>query len=121
MIVQVNDGDIEDLLRWWDLHGPRPASTAAGDVRRQANSRFPRLAAMARQAFRSSALITVVVRRFRRLIEDQRGRLASRFGRVPPAEAAETSLAGPLDPRLDLILDNMMGRIEAAGKPVILV
>ena len=108
VIVQLNDGDLGDLLM--PASQARLAAATAPPAGAPPEGRFARLS---RRVLRNSSLVTVAWRRMKRLATDERAQLARRF-RGTGASAAGLAAADPVaDPRLPVLLDALHRRIAA--------
>jgi hypothetical protein len=116
VIVQINNGDLRDLL------APEVQARLAADSAPPSGPRPEgRLARTARNVLRSSSLVTVAQRRMVLLVNGERARLAKRFHKTgaSSADPAPTTLAA--DPRLPALLDALHRRVAAHAPRLIYV
>lgn len=114
VIVQLNDGDLADLLM--------PAAQARLAAAAAPPSGPPpegRLARLSRLVLRNSSLVTVAWRRMKQLATDERAQLARRLHGAGVSAAGPASTVLAVDPRLPSLMDMLHRRIAAHAPKLI--
>jgi hypothetical protein len=114
VLVQINDGDLDDLTLALRHPGASGMIEALGSGDEHGVRR------LAHDVLRGSALATLVWRRVSLLSGYERERLAQRFTHVAATSAA-IERHPPLDPRLAPMLDALYRRMAAHGHRVVFV
>lgn len=114
VLVQINDGDIDDLSFALAHPGSNGMMEAAGSENERGLRR------LAHVALQRSALTTLVYRRIKLLTGYERTRLAHRFTHLAAA-AVESERNPPIDPRIGPMMDELYRRMSAHGIPIVFV
>ena len=114
VLVQINDGDIDDLAFALAHPGSNGMMEAAGNENERGLKR------LAHGVLQHSALATLVYRRIKALIGYERTRLAHRFTHLAAA-TAESDRHPPVDPRIGPMMDALYRRMSAHGRPIVFV
>jgi hypothetical protein len=117
IVVQLTDGDFEDLMKPGVMERLARPPVAGEDATAPAEGR---LAHLARVVMRRSALVTVSRQRIEMLVADQSARLSRRFREASSARAARPA-GEAVDARIPALLDAVHARLTACAPRVVYV
>ncbi len=126
VVVQVSDGDVDDLLDYARHPESLPAAGSAGGSEPAAPSAVPSdnlhgggWVAAVRGLMRRSALVTLATRRLVLLGTSEEHRLSRHFGEPAPAEASVSPQTAPVDARVEPILDALYREMAAVNPHIV--
>jgi hypothetical protein len=114
VLVQLNDGDIDDLTFALEHPGSNGMVAAAGAENERGLRR------LAHSVLQHSALATLVYRRIMLLAGYERSRLTHRFTHLAAA-TPNSDRHPPVDPRIGPMMDALYRRMSAHGIPIVFV